>query len=415
MSTVPDNIVSISDSDAKFAKIRSSFPYLQQHPTLAYLDSAASAQKPRCVIDAVSDYYAYSHANIHRGVYQLSQTATDQYDHARKVTANFIGAKEKEIVFLRGATEALNLLAQSFLRPNISKGDEILISVVEHHANIVPWQIVCQEKGAKIRALPLTKDHCIDLSKLESMISNKTKLISLTHVSNALGSVTDVKQVVAIAKKHNIPVAIDGAQAVSHFPVDVAELGCDFYVFSGHKLYGPTGIGVLYGREELLAQMPPYQGGGDMIEYVEIEKSTYQAPPQRFEAGTPNIAGAIGLAVAMDFVSEIGFAKIATHERLLHDKLESLLTSIPGITTFGPKGKRVGGISFIADWGHPHDIGTILDTHNVAVRTGHHCAQPLMQALGVGATTRVSFGVYTNSAELDAFDKALRHAYEILS
>ncbi|MCL4123132.1 UNVERIFIED_CONTAM: hypothetical protein GTU68_049334 [Idotea baltica] len=405
----------MADEELQWARIRKCFPYLEQHSNLTYLDSAASAQKPRAVIDAISDYYSFSHANIHRGVYKLSQTATDKYDHSRIVAAKFVGSKVNEVVFLRGATEGFNLLAHSYLRPILSADDEVIISVAEHHANIVPWQIVCKEKGAKLKALPLTEDHCIDISKLEEMISPRTKLISLTQVSNALGTVTDIKKVVEIAKKFNIPVAIDGAQAVSHFAVDVKELGCDFYIFSGHKLYGPTGIGILYGREELLEQMVPYQAGGDMIECVEIEESTYQAAPQKFEAGTPNIAGAIGLAEAMRFVSEIGFDSIVKHERALQKKAESVLSKTPGISTFGPSGKRVGGISFIADWGHPHDIGTILDTHNVAVRTGHHCAQPLMKALGVGATTRISFGLYNNHAELDTLSEALAHAYKILS
>lgn len=415
MSAVEDNIVSINDSDALFAKVRESFPYLEQHPDLAYFDSAASAQKPQCVIDCLSNYHAYSHANIHRGVYRLSQEATEKFDHARKIVADFLGAESKEIVFTRGTTEGFNLLAHSYLRPLLAADDEVLISVAEHHANIIPWQLVCKEKGAKLKALPLTKDHRIDIDQLDSMLSPKTKLISLTHLSNALGTVTDVKRIVQIAKKHDIPVALDGAQSIAHLPVDVKELGCDFYLFSGHKLYGPTGIGVLYARYDLLAKMPPYQGGGDMIEFVTIDESSFQQAPQRFEAGTPNIAGAVGLAEAIRFVSNIGFERIIEHDNKLQQKAVEVLESVPGIRLFGPLGQRVGAISFVADWGHPHDIGTILDTHNVAVRTGHHCAQPLMQALGVGATTRVSFGVYNNTKELDKLREALMHAHSLLS
>jgi cysteine desulfurase/selenocysteine lyase len=396
-------------------RVRAAFPFSSHHPNLAYLDSAASTQKPQVVVDTIANYYSHEHANIHRGVYTLSQEATRRYDEARQTVARFLGAaKDSEVVFVRGATEACNLLAQCFLKPRLKAGDEVLVSVLEHHANIVPWQMACREAGATLRAIPLTTDQQIDLNALEQMLSPKTKLLAITHVSNALGSVTDLPRAIALAKKHAVPVVVDGAQAVAHLPVSVRELDCDFYLFSGHKLYGPTGIGALYGKEEHLQSMPPYQFGGDMIELVQIEESTFQPAPQRFEAGTPHIAGAIGLAAAIDFVDSVGFETICLHERVLHLYAEEILAALPGIRCFGPTGKRVGSISFIADWGHPHDIATILDQHQVAVRAGHHCAQPLMRYLEVGATTRISFGAYTTTADLDQFATAMKFALSIL-
>jgi cysteine desulfurase/selenocysteine lyase len=396
--------------------IRESFPYLDAYPDLSYLDSAATTQKPASVIRAIEHYYVSSNANIHRGVYTLSQIATDAYDNARSKVSSFIGAgSPKEIIFVKGATEGFNLLAQSFLRPRLEEGDEVILSIAEHHANIVPWQMICQEKKASIRVLPLTEDHTLDVSALSALITPKTKLISLTHLSNTLGTKTDIKEAVRIAKASGVPVVVDGAQAVSHIPVDVTDLDCDFYVFSGHKLYGPTGIGVLYGKEYLLKDMPPYQGGGDMIEIVTMDTSTFKAPPERFEAGTPPIAGAVGLAEAITFMEEVGFDFIASNEKELHVKAREMLGSIPGIQIFGSGNSHIGPISFVAEWGHPHDIGTILDQHQVAVRTGHHCTQPLMNVLGVSSTVRISFGVYSTEQDLQNLHKGLEHARKLLS
>jgi cysteine desulfurase / selenocysteine lyase len=396
--------------------IRKCFPYLDAYPDLSYLDSAATTQKPASVIRAIEHYYTSSNANIHRGVYALSQIATDAYDNARRKVASFIGARSpNEIVFVKGATEGFNLLAQSFLRPRLEEGDEVILSIAEHHANIIPWQMICQEKKASIRVLPLTEDHTLDVSTLSELINSKTKLISLTHLSNTLGTKTNIKEAVRIAKERGVPVVVDGAQAVSHIPVDVTELDCDFYVFSGHKLYGPTGIGVLYGKQILLKEMPPYQGGGDMIEIVSMETSTFKDPPERFEAGTPPIAGAVGLAEAIVFMQEVGFDYITCHEKELLVKAREILSSIPGIKMFGLGDSHIGPISFIAEWGHPHDIGTILDQHQVAVRTGHHCTQPLMNFLGVSSTVRVSFGIYSTEQDLRNLHKGLEHARKLLT
>lgn len=411
------NVVFKSEVMRSTKDLWSSFPFIEAYPELAYLDSAATTQKPASVIRRLEQYYSASNANIHRGVYALSQKATDAYEGARGCVAEFLSANsEREIIFLKGATEGFNLLAHSFLKPRLEEGDEIILSIAEHHANIVPWQIVCQEKGAKIQTLPLTSHYQLDVDALEFLITSRTKLISITHLSNTLGTVSDIKRAVEIAKKHGIPIVIDGAQAVSHLPVNVQELDCDFYVFSGHKIYGPTGIGVLYGREKFLNEMPPYQGGGDMIEVVEMNYSTYKKSPERFEAGTPPIAGAVGLAEAISFVKMIGFEAIHEHEKELQLTLESLLRSIDGITMFGSYANgRIGPLSFVADWGHPHDIGTILDQHNVAVRTGHHCTQPLMNQLGVSSTVRASLGIYSNKQDLEKLYEGLQHARKLLS
>jgi cysteine desulfurase / selenocysteine lyase len=396
--------------------LRSYFPCLLSYPELVYLDSAATTQKPAPVIRALEHFYTKSNANIHRGVYQLSQRATEQYDRARSIISRFISANsEREIVFLKGATEGFNLLAHSFLRPRLEEGDEIIISIAEHHANIVPWQMVCKEKKATIKALPLTSDFCVDVDALEQMITPRTKLISVTHVSNALGTCTEVHRASEVARKHGIPLVIDGAQAVSHIPVDVSQIGCDFYIFSGHKLYGPTGIGVLYGRETLLNEMPPWQSGGDMIEIVELSGSTFKKSPDRFEAGTPPIAAAIGLAEAVSFVNSVGFDAIIEHDKYMQKQVDEILCAVEGISFFGHHDKRIGPVSFVAEWGHPHDIGTILDQHQVAIRTGHHCTQPLMNELKVSSTARVSFGVYSTTRDLNKLYEGLVHARKLLS
>ncbi len=403
-------------SGVEIEGIRACFPYLDRYPDLAYLDSAATTQKPASVIRVLESFYSNSNANIHRGVYRLSQQASEAYETARSVVADFISARsDREIIFLKGATEGFNLLAQSFLRPRLEEGDEIILSIAEHHANIVPWQIVCREKNAKILALPLDDEYCVDVRALEQMISPRTKLISLTHLSNTLGTLTNVHAACSIAGKHGIPIVIDGAQAVSHVPVNVQELGCDFYLFSGHKLYAPTGIGVLYGREAHLHEMPPYQGGGGMIETVELSTSTYKESPEKFEAGTPPIASAIGLGEAISFVNSIGLDVIQTHERYLQEQVDVVLSSVPGVSFFGTSDNRAGPISFIADWGHSHDIGTILDQHQVAVRTGHHCTMPLMNSLGVSSTARISFGVYSEKRDLEKLYEGLQHARKLLS
>lgn len=410
----------------EFSNIREQFPYLKKNQNLVYLDSAATTQKPETVINALGDFYTSKNANINRGVYSLSQVSSEAYNNARLNLARFISARSSnEIVFLKGATEGFNLLANSFLKPRLEEGDEIILSVAEHHANIVPWQIVCNEVGATIKVLPLKEDYSVQVEALNELITKKTKLISLIHVSNTLGSLTDVHLASHIAKAHSIPLVIDGSQAVSHLPVNVKDIDCDFYLFSGHKLYGPTGIGVLYGKEELLNEMPPYQTGGDMIEIVDFSGSTFKNAPQRFEAGTPPIAGAIGLSAAIDFINSIGFGSIINHEYILQNKLISVLNSVDGLKVFyrdkelssniSDIEKFSGPVSFIADWAHPHDIGTILDAKNIAVRTGHHCTQPLMKYLNVNSTTRVSLGLYSNEDDIERLYEGLLYARKILS
>jgi cysteine desulfurase/selenocysteine lyase len=368
----------------------------------AYLDTAATAQKPQVVIDAITRGYATDYATVHRGVYQRSADMTLAYEAARKKVANFIGATTPdEIVFVRGATEGINLVAQCWAGTQLQAGDRILLSQLEHHSNIVPWQMVAERVGAEIDVIPLTADHCIDLDAMARMITPAHKLVALAHVSNVLGSVLDARQAADIAHAAGAKILLDGCQAVPRMAVDVAALDCDFYVFSGHKLYGPTGIGVLWGKAELLEAMPPYQGGGSMIDRVTFEKTTYAPPPGRFEAGTPHIVGVLGLHAAIDYVESIGLAAIHAHETALVAKTRAALSQVNSVTLFGPE-DSAGIVSFSIEGVHPHDIGTILDEAKVAIRAGHHCAQPLMQALGVDATARASFGVYNSAADVDA-------------
>ncbi len=378
----------------------------------AYLDTAATSQKPRPVIDAITRGYAETYATVHRGVYQRSADMTLAYEAARATTARFIGANADEIVFVRGATEAINLVAHSYAGTQLKPGDRILLSQLEHHSNIVPWQMVAERTGAAIDVVPLTADHRIDLDVMAAMISPAHRLVALAHVSNVLGSVLDVAKAVEIAHAAGAKILIDGCQAVARLPVDVAALGCDFYVFSGHKLYGPTGVGVLWARSELLDAMPPYQGGGSMIDRVTFARTTYAPAPTRFEAGTPHIVGALGLAAAIDYMTGIGLARIHAHETALVAQARAALSRINSVRLFGPE-DAAGIVSFAIEGVHPHDIGTILDEHRVAIRAGHHCAQPLMDALGVPATARASFGVYNGPDDVAALAAGMERVMRI--
>jgi cysteine desulfurase/selenocysteine lyase len=398
--------------------IRREFPVLARRvhgKPLCYLDNAASSQRPQRVIDAISGYYETSHANVHRGVHALSQEATDLFEGAREKLRRFVNARStREVVFVRGTTEAINLVAQSYARPRLGPGDEILISWLEHHANIVPWQMVCEQTGARLRVIPMTLSGEVDFEAFRSLIGERTRLLALTHVSNALGTVVPVRRFIAEARRHGVPVLLDGAQAVPHLPVDVQELDCDFYCFSGHKMCGPTGIGVLYGREALLASMPPWQGGGDMILAVSFERTIYNDLPWKFEAGTPHIAGAIGLGAAVDYLQELGLDRIAAAEHELLEYATTRLSSIQGLEIVGTAPEKAAVVSFTMKGIHPHDLGTILDMEGVAIRTGHHCAMPVMEFYGVPATARASFAFYNTRAEVDRLVAALRVAQEML-
>ncbi|WP_242147760.1 cysteine desulfurase [Sphingomonas sp. BAUL-RG-20F-R05-02] len=378
----------------------------------AYLDTAATSQKPQAVIDAIRHGYDTSYATVHRGVYQRSADMTLAYEAARRRVASFIGAQEGEIVFVRGATEAINLVASNWAREQLKPGDRMLLSMLEHHSNIVPWQMAAEAVGAAIDVIPLTHDHRIDLDAMSAMIRPEHKLVALAHVSNVLGSVLDAKRATEIAHSVDAKILIDGCQAVPRIAVDVAEIGCDFYVFSGHKLYGPTGIGVLWGRADLLDAMPPYQGGGSMIDRVSFERTTYAPPPTRFEAGTPHIVGALGLHAAIDYVESIGLDAIHAHETALVRQTRNALRGINSVMLFGPE-DAAGIVSFSIEGVHPHDIGTILDESRVAIRAGHHCAQPLMETLGVAATARASFGVYNGAADIEALVKGIERVARI--
>ncbi len=391
--------------------LRADFPIFQTAGNdngLVYLDSGASAQKPQVVLDAVSDFYGSAYANIHRGVYHLSEEATRRYEGARETIRQFLNARhQKEIIFVRGTTEAINLVAATFGRQRLGAGDEVLITHLEHHSNIVPWQLLCQGTGAVLKIVPINDHGELDLEAFAELLTARTKLVSVAHVSNALGTINPVKSMVQMAHSRGVPVLLDGAQAVPHLPVDVQDLDCDFYAFSGHKLYGPTGIGVLYGKTELLEEMPPYEGGGDMIESVSFEKTTYAPLPARFEAGTPNIAGAVGLGAAIDYVQGIGFKNIEAHAKELQAYGEELLAGIPGLVQIGTARNKATLFSFVLDGIHPHDVGTFLAAEKVAVRTGHHCAQPVMERFQVPATTRASLGIYNTKADLDALGEAI--------
>ncbi len=401
------------------AKVRADFPILQQEVRgrpLVYLDSAASAQKPRAVIDAISHFYTHDNANVHRGVHFLSERSTAAFEGAREKVARFLHAKDaKEIIFVRGTTEAINLVVQTFGRKNVGPGDEVLITAIEHHANIVPWQMLCEQVGAKLKYIPVDTHGDLVLEGLDELLTPRTRILALTHVSNALGTVTPVKELVRRAHAKGIPVLVDGAQAVTHFPVNVVELDCDFYAFSGHKLFGPMGIGVLYGKKELLESMPPYQGGGDMILSVTMEKTIYNRVPYRFEAGTPDVAGAVGLGAAIDYLQRVGMDNIAAHDRELLAYTEQALARVPGVRLLGRARERSGLVSFVMEDVHPHDIGTILDREGVAVRAGHHCAQPLMQCFGVAATVRASLALYSTREDVDALVRGLHKVREMFA
>jgi len=399
--------------------IRADFPILHQEVNgypLVYLDNAASSQKPLQVIDKISEYYHHDNANIHRGVHKLSQRATDAHELARSKVRQFVNAKsDKEIIFTRGATEAVNLVAQSYLRPILQAGDEILISHLEHHANIVPWQILCEQTGAKLKVIPMTQAGELDLTDFDAMLTRKTKLLAVGQVSNALGTVNPVKMMTAKAHAKGIVVLIDGAQAVPHMQVDVQDLDCDFYVFSGHKMFAPTGIGALYGREELLNAMPPYQGGGDMILSVSFDKTIYNELPYKFEAGTPHIAGAIGMGAAIDYMWAIGLDNIAAQEHHLLELATAKINALSGIEIIGTAKDKASVISFMIDGVHPHDVGTIFDQRGVAIRAGHHCAQPVMEFYDIPATARASFAFYNNDEDVDALIKAIIKTQELFA
>ncbi|HKF48907.1 MAG TPA: cysteine desulfurase [Terracidiphilus sp.] len=399
-------------------KIRADFPILRErihgHP-LVYLDNAATTQKPEAVIEAIANYYRHNNSNIHRGVHELSQRATEEYEAARARVQSFLHAREsREIVFVRGATEAINLVVQTRGRANVGPGDEVLITAMEHHSNIVPWQMLCDEKGAALSVAPITDSGELLLDELESLLKPRTKIVAIPHVSNALGTVNPVKEIVRMARAQGVLVLVDGAQAAPHMPVDVQDLDCDFYAISGHKIYGPTGIGVLYGKARLLESMPPYQGGGDMISSVTFEKTIYNKLPYKFEAGTPDIAGVIGLGAAINYIDAIGMSAIAAHEHDLLEYATREVAAIPGVHVIGTAHQKAGVLSFTIDGIHPHDIGTILDREGIAVRTGHHCAQPVMDRFGIPATARASFAVYNTREEIDALVRGIEKVKEIL-
>ncbi|MGC4028140.1 MAG: cysteine desulfurase [Steroidobacteraceae bacterium] len=401
------------------ARVRADFPVFQRQVNgrpLAYLDSAASTQRPRAVIDAVDYYETHLHSNVHRGVHTLSQLATDAFEAARERVRAFLNAAStREVVFVRGTTEAINLVAQSWGRTRLQPGDEILISALEHHANIVPWQMAAAATGAHLRVAPLDASGQLRFDEFEALLGERTRLVAMAHVSNALGTILPVERVVAAAHARDIPVLLDGAQAVAHGHVDVRELGCDFYAFSGHKLYAPTGIGVLYGRESLLEAMPPWQGGGDMIRTVTFERSTWNELPHKFEAGTPNISGAVGLAAAIDYLEGLDRPRVAAHEQQLLQAATAALETIPGIRIHGTAAHKAAVLSFTLEGVHPHDLGTVLDHEGVAIRAGHHCAMPLMQRLGVPATARASFACYSTLVEVAQLERAVLHARGIFA
>jgi len=400
-------------------KVRDDFPILKRlvngNP-LVYLDNGATSQKPQSVIDAIVHYYTTENSNVHRGVHTLSQEATEDYEAARSKIRRFINASEdREIIFTRNTTEGINLVAHSYARRHVGPGDDIIVSNMEHHSNIVPWQMVCEEKGANLRVVPIDDTGELLMDEYEKMLSPRTKLVSITHVSNALGTILPAAEIVRMAHAHGVPVLLDGAQAVPHMPVDVRELDCDFYVFSGHKLFGPTGIGILYGKAELLEAMPPFMGGGDMIKSVTFEKTIYNDLPYKFEAGTPDIASAIALGAAVDYVTKLGFDQITAHEAELLRYGTQALSSIAGVRIIGTAAHKAGILSFVMDKAHPHDIGTILDEQGIAIRTGHHCAQPVMLRFQIPATARASLAFYNTKEDIDALVIGIDRVLEVFS
>ena len=412
-----DGIGPIDEREA--VRLRGEFPALNQEvrgKPLVYLDNAATSQKPQSVIDTISDYYTRYNANVHRGLHALSEMATAEYEGARSKVRRFINAAEdREIVFTRGTTDGINLVAASYGQANVGVGDEIVISEMEHHSNIVPWQVLCEQTGAVLRVVPFNEDGELLIDEYERMLGPRTKLVAMAHTSNALGTVNPVETIVEMAHNRDIPVLIDGAQAVPHGPVDVRYMDCDFFAFSSHKVFGPTGMGVLYGKAEMLDSMPPYQGGGDMIKSVTFEKTIYNDLPYKFEAGTPNIAGAIGLGAAIDYVNGVGMGRIAEYEGSLLAYAHEALSSIDRVTILGMAREKAGVVSFLMDGIHAHDVGTILDTEGVAIRTGHHCAQPVMLHFGVAATARASLAFYNTKSDIDALVKGLDKVIEVFS
>ena len=398
-------------------RLREDFPILKAKihgKPLVYFDNGATSQKPRAVIDALDRYYRAENSNIHRGVHALSERATAAYEAAREKVRHFINAgSDKEIIFVRGTTEAINLVAQSYGRSFLKPGDEIIVSAMEHHSNIVPWQMLCEQTGAKLRVIPINHDGELVMEEFRRLLNDKTKFVSVTHVSNALGTIVPVKEIIALAHERGVPVLLDGAQAVPHLRVDVQDLGCDFYAFSGHKMFGPTGVGVLYGRRALLEKMPPYQGGGDMISLVTFEKTHYNVLPYKFEAGTPHIAGGIGLGAAIDYLLALDWDALAAHEHRLLSCATDALASIDGLRIIGTAKEKAGVLSFVLDHVHAHDVGTILDQEGVAVRAGHHCAMPVMQRFGVPATTRASFAFYNTTEEIDVLAQAIHRVRKV--
>ena len=398
-------------------RIRRDFPILSRRvhgKPLVYLDNAATTQKPSVVIETMKTFYENSYANIHRGVHALSVEASEAYERARERAREFINAADtREIVFVRGTTEGINLVAQTYGRAKVSRGDEIVISALEHHSNIVPWQLLCEEKGAKLRVAPIDESGEIRLDELEKLLSEKTRLVAVSHISNALGTMNPVRKIAALAHSRGVPVLVDGAQAAPRIPVDVRDLECDFYTFSAHKMYGPTGVGILYAKAKLLEEMPPYQGGGDMISSVTFEKTTWNILPYKFEAGTPNIVGAIGLARAMDFLTALGMDAIEAHEDDLLSYATERLSAIAGAKIIGTAKSKAAVLSFTLAGVHPHDVGTVLDREGVAVRTGHHCAQPVMDFFRIPATTRASFGLYNTREEVDVLARGIHRVLEM--
>lgn len=398
--------------------IRSQFPILNQTvygKPLVYFDNAATTQKPQCVIDTLCDYYKSLNSNIHRGAHYLASQATEQYEQTRRKVKEFINARHShEIVFTRGTTESINLVASSFSQRFIGKGDEVVVSAMEHHSNIVPWQLACERQGATLRVIPFDDQGILDLDAFAALLNERTRIVAVTNVSNTLGTVNPIAEIIRIAHCRDIPVLVDGAQAISHRKVDVQQLGCDFYCFSGHKMYGPMGVGVMYGREELLEQMPPYQGGGEMIKDVTFERTTYNELPFKFEAGTPAVGDVLGLGTAIDFISQIGIGTIAATEKELTDYATGQLQQIEGLRIYGTAPDKTSVISFLIGNAHPYDVGTLLDKLGIAVRTGHHCTQPIMDRYGIPGTVRASFAVYNTRDEVDTLCAAIRRIAPIL-
>lgn len=417
MKAESETVFAVSKIDYDVNKIRKDFPILMKKvhdKNLVYLDNAATTQKPNYVIDRVNEYYTTMNANIHRGVHALSQEATEAFEGARIQIKQFINALGKnQVILTRGTTEAINLVASSYGRNHINADDEIIISHMEHHSNIVPWQLLCKEKNAKLRIIPISNEGELIYEEFEKLVNEKTKFISIVYVSNSLGTINPVKEMIKYAHQFNIPVLVDAAQAVNHLKVDVQDLDCDFLAFSGHKIYGPTGIGALYGKVELLEAMPPYQGGGDMISKVTFEETTFNELPHKFEAGTPDIAGAIGLGAAIEYVTKIGIDNIKVHENSLLEYATQQISQVPGLRIIGTAKEKTSVLSFVLENIHPHDIGTFLDFEGVAIRTGHHCTQPLMQRYNIPATSRASFAMYNTKDEVDVLVKGLKKIVEV--